>query len=185
MTIRTHTHLQVKAGVTLQKILDAFVPFFIEFGLVLAEAAPGEFAGEASEDMGESFVILDSDGSASFNVSCRASGYGDKPQKFDELCDRLRPLIQGGGVIEIIDHDIGAANAASVSRVYLAPEGQEAANDELEIALALCAVELHSVIGTAGVEVIEAQIRAMATRTGCSLAAMDSIATKPHHRRCV
>lgn len=165
MSIRTHTNLQVKEGVTLQQILCAFAPFLIEFGVVLAEAAPGEATGEASEDMGESHVTLESDGKIIFNVSCEGGGHGDKPEKFDELCDGLRPLIQAGGVIEIVDHDISASNAESVSRVYLAPAGQEAANDELEIALALCAVELHPVLGTAGVEVIQAQIRAMATRT--------------------
>jgi hypothetical protein len=165
MSLRTHTNLQMKDGVTLTQILDAMAQFLKGNGVALEQDEPGEFAALASENDGESYVSLDSDGKADFNLACSGAGHGYAPDLCAELCEGIRPLMQAGGVVEWVDHDISAANAESVGRAYLAPEGQEAANDGLEIALAVCAVELHAVLGTAGVELIASQIRDLAART--------------------
>ena len=125
MSIRTLNPLPLREGVGLAQVLQAFDGFLRLHGITELKPIQGvENGREGVEDPEMSCEIEVGPSGLDFSLDCSGGGHGDNPDGFDDLYEALVPLLASHGIVEIIDHDISAANATAVVQSLLVPSNE-------------------------------------------------------------
>lgn len=151
MTVLTPSDLTVKEGVTLRQLLSAMTPFLRHH---LRADVVQELLGIDDDDLvaeiDNTSISLSND-AFYFYVDCYGPGHGEDPDgPLIDMIEALRPHLARGGVIEIVDHDLSAANdeARVLRYVPSADEACTEADAVRECAIALCMKALRAVTPT-------------------------------------
>ena len=166
MSVRTHTHLVVCPGTTMGQVASALDPFFKAHRLEFHADCNGfhdQVSGELVFVQFESGVTLTNHGELRFYLNCTGNGHGIAPEAFDQMCAALTGLLNVGGVVEYIDHDISAANASAVTGVFVQDRNQQVDNVNLERDLAYVRALLSKSLSTTALAQVDMHIRLTAS----------------------
>ena len=155
--------LKVKPTVTLQVVWVALTPFLDEFEIALeVDALFGETGEMPLEDPDDS-IILDQDGNLFLTLSCHGSA-GTYPNELDSLCKALDGLVDGGGAIEIVDHDTSAGNEDAIGVRFVGADDKQRIFARLDYGFGLAKDWLVDVIGPGDFEALVATARTAAVK---------------------
>lgn len=137
MSIRTLEPIQLKPGVKLAAVVQAIEPFLVRH---LDDYAVDELK---ESDFSESLLEIDEfsievhQGKLTFYIPCTGPGGGTPPSgPYEEALEGLRPHICEDAFIEVIDHDISAANDCAVVVHVLTPVDRDYTDEQAIVACA-------------------------------------------------
>lgn len=166
--------LKVKPGVKLQTVWSAVAVFTEEHQNDLVQDASFEAFGEIPMDDVDDSISLTPDGTLHLYLSCHGPG-GGLPNELESLLTGLDRLVsEGGGVVEIIDHDTSASNEEAISIRFVGSDDHERMRARLTYGLELSKEWLIDVLGVAGFDQVAATARQIGNER---IAALPSIST--------
>lgn len=136
LALRTHTALQLKEGVQEATLVQAFLPFMEMHQGAFEQGQKVSLADFETEDCPDTFVALGMTGELTFSIACRGPGLGEFPEGFAEFRNRLMPLLATGGIVEIVDHEMSAANVEAVIGTFVPSDTDAGFSHQLELDIA-------------------------------------------------
>ena len=137
MSIRTLEPIRLNPGVTLHEVIQAIKPFLFQH---LDGSAVDELkvvGGSKSLLEIDEFCIEVQKGELTFYIPCTGTGSGTPPSgPYEYALERLRPHLCEDEFIEVIDHDISAANDCAVVVHVLTPVDRDYTDEQAIVACA-------------------------------------------------
>jgi len=119
--------------------------------------------GEMPLEDPDDIIILDKDGNLFLTLSCHGSA-GTYPNELDSLCKALDGLVDGGGAVEIVDHDTSAGNEDAIGVRFVGADDKQRIFARLDYGFGLAKDWLVDVIGPGDLEDLVATARTSAVK---------------------
>ncbi len=160
LSVRTVTPMKVRIDSTEQALVAAFLPCFQEDP---RDQAPLTLSELIVDRYSDSFVEFNEKRELIFCIDCMGSGHGEMPEVALQLRDALAPHLSQGGVVEVIDHDLSAANSETIAPFFWPAKHEEPeCRHGLEIALVYAERNLKDVLPPEALKRILEEVRAKA-----------------------
>lgn len=161
ISISTPYGLQLSVVATVGQVIAAFNRFLahrddslkdIDAALVDLKASQQaclEFAGQDDDyKQADRHSLVLQDGKLMFSLDWRGPGHGADPNGLDDLREDLASLLAAGGVLEIIDHDVSAANKDEAVAVrFIGRDNYELAQATVQYGLDQAREYLEHIVG--------------------------------------
>ena len=137
MSIRTLEPIRLKPGITLPAVIQALKPFLLwHLHGSDVDVLEGVAGADSLLEIDELCIELQI-GHLNFYIPCRGTGSGAPPSgPYEEALESLRPHICEDAFIEVIDHDISAANDCAVVVHVLTPVDRNYTDEQAIVACA-------------------------------------------------